>query len=51
MKVWFGRPSHDEVRADLETFFRRAVCREARGGRGMVPHAQEDWNENVYNLF
>jgi hypothetical protein len=18
---------------------------------GMVPHAQEDWNENVYNLF
>jgi hypothetical protein len=51
MKVWSSPPSHEDVRAYLQTFFDALSGGKLEEAEGMVAHAYQDWNENVYNLF
>jgi hypothetical protein len=51
MKVWSSPPSYEDVRAYLQTFFDALSGGKLEEAEGMVAHAYQDWNENVYNLF
>lgn len=51
MQTWQARPSEAEVVRHAREFFATLVAGKLEDAEGMVAHAFEDWNENVYNLF
>jgi hypothetical protein len=51
MQTWTTKPANEAVLEHARAFFAALVSGEIEKADGMVAHAYEDWNENVYNLF
>jgi len=50
-RTWPTKPSQEEAVEHALAFFEALRSGELERAEAMVPHAYEDWNENVFNLF